>query len=402
MGLLTEVVVAVGRDQIAGTPNHVDVRYGDATSGFPEYYLAAGAANSVLIPVDQVAVNMVARIAVSAGAPDQPDTGTVYSASFDTYTPPQTRVTGIAPSAGGTVSWVWPAVSAKPDPNGPDPLDLPETPVRYQPMVSGGQAMVPAGAVTTGTRAVRRDTGGPHRLGVMTVNAWAPVPDGYEAHYTAADLVDTTAAFNAPSIAIYGSEVTVLGQVRTSIYACNTAGACGPTDNGTAAGRTVRIDARKNSTSPWGIATITSTDSRGIYRATLGTPGTRQLRAVVLPRDPGSDYHRGATSRTITTVARTRLYSARFLDPTVSYGQPAVAFVAIAPAGSARALLQRRGADGVYRGVAYVQLSSGRGTFRMTAAPRGTTYYRYVVLASTYNGHYIAGVTSGAFPLTVS
>lgn len=381
-------------------PNHVQVLYGAGTSGIPEVYLDRDAPNSVLIRTDRFAVDQVARIAVAVGTPGGTDTGTAYSATFDTQTLPQPRVTSIAPGAGSTMTWSWPAVRPRTDPNPGDPLDLPAT-VRYQPLASGGPAMVPAAAVTTATRASRRDHGGTYRLGVAAVNEWSPVADGYEALYRAADVAASTAAVRAPAVATYGSNVIVYGQVRLRLYGCRPGRPCGSVDAGAAVGRPVRIEARPNSTSRWLLARSTRTDSHGIYRGVFGTPGSRQYRVVVPNLDPGAGYYRGTVGGPVTTVALTRILSARFLDPTVGYGRPAVAFLAVAPGSATRAVLQRRGADGVYRGIGYVRLSSGRGAFRITATPRGSSYYRYVVPASSHNGHHLAGVISRPFPLAV-
>lgn len=394
--------VRVTWSETSPQPNHVEVRYGTAESGFPEYYLVPEQPNTVDIPVDGFATGHTARIAVSVGMPGQLNSGTAMSPQFDTNVLPWPKVTGTSVSSTGTVTWTWSAVTPGVDSTPADPLDLPETPVRYQPLRSGQQAMVSAGAVTTARQLSVSGLAGAYRVGAAALNAWNPVADGFEAHYAAADLLASSASLNLPSIVTYGSTISISGQVRYQAFGCGATGTCGPIDQGPSAGRTVRLEARKDSSSPWSLVSQVTSDSQGIYRTTASTPGTRQFRAVVLAKDPGVDWLRSTTSRVATVTARTRVLGAKFLDPTLSYGQRATAYLAVSPAGSQRALLQRRGTDGVYRGIAYVQLSSGRGSFGMTAAPRGTTYYRFVVPATTYSGYQVASATTAAFPLTVS
>ena len=398
----THKAVRVSWSETLREPNHVEVRYGSATSGFPSRYLVAEQANTVDIPVDQFATGTTARIAVSVGTPSLPNSGTILSAPFDTNILPWPAVTGTAVSSTGTVTWTWSAVTPRADSTPGDPLDLPQTPVRYQPLKSGRQSMVSAGAVTTARQFSVAGLSGATRVGAAALNEWNPVADGIEAHYAAVDVFSSSASLQIPTVATYGTTVAISGQVRYQAFGCLASGTCGAIDRGPSAGRSVRIEARKNSTSPWGQVSLVTTDSQGMYRTTAGTPGTRQFRAVVLAKDTGVTWLRTTTSRVATVSARTRVLGAKFLDPTMSYGQRATAYLAVSPAGSQRALLQRRGADGVYRGIAYVQLSSGRGSHGVTATPRGTAYYRFVVPGTTYGGYQVAPVTTAPFSLTVT
>ena len=96
------------------------------------------------------------------------------------------------------------------------------------------------------------------------------------------------------------------------------------------------------------------------------------------------------------------MLSARFLDPTATYGQKVTAHLWVSPASNSTATLQRWTGT-AWTGVKSVRLVNGAGSYTFTAVRRGTTAYRYwIASARAPNGLPVASTYTPTFTLRVS
>jgi hypothetical protein len=221
---------------------------------------------------------------------------------------------------------------------------------------------------------------------------------GLDYGYKAVDH-EKFAGLTIPTTATYGQLTVIKGLIQRWMQACDP-GPCfeQPLPEPS---RTVVLQARASSTSPWYVVGSTRSTSTGAFTISPPTWGTRQYRIVV--PDVYTDAQGlgvGVVSSAVTTVARPKV-SASFADSTAYYGQKVTARVNITPSADVRTTLQRW--DGTaWRNLKWVYTGKGAGSFTFSAVQRGKVSYRFVVPAFTWSGWPLTSAVSPTIVLSTS
>lgn len=110
----------------------------------------------------------------------------------------------------------------------------------------------------------------------------------------------------------------------------------------------------------------------------------------------------GTSSAVKLVRSTTRVVSAKFIAPVVTYGTKPQAYLWVDLAGSQQATLLFKNASGAWQGMTHKTLSSGRGIATFTFNRRGATQFRWWIPGSTTStGLKVDPVYSGIFTLTV-
>jgi phenolic acid decarboxylase len=330
-----------------------------------------------------------------------PSGGQASSPGFDRYSRPAPLPTLTFAPQGG-VKWDGHA-DADEDTTPNDPLDLDGT-TQYvarmrldkQPHTYGdcGEALLPATKVPNG---VLPDLGKPTAVAILTSNEWNPKPRGADE-----GIVETSKlTIAAPTVTSYGTSVTLTGLGGHSYVAPGGGVVCRQLDY-PMSGERIALQSRNSPTGPWYVVGNSTTDSGSRYSFSVKNPGAREYR-VVQPGMGRTNWIRyGATSATKFVKATTRVVSARFISPVISYGTKPQAYLWVDPAGSQKAALQFKNSSGAWQGVTYKTLYSGRGLVALSWSRRGATQFRWWVPGSTTStGLRVEPVYSGIFTLTV-
>ncbi|MFC0625018.1 hypothetical protein [Kribbella deserti] len=357
---------------------------------------AAGAADQLVVPVSKFHPtydpSRKAQIIVtdSAGA-------SASSKEFDQHVP-RAKPAGVGISGSslqGTAD-----VDTTPDATPNDPLDVAvPVPLRYRPNIlvdctrtKYATSSSPSFSIPLPSLAAR--------LWIDTSNEW-PAPYVDE-NYSGFGIDRARISTAAPTSTTYRQAFTLTGTVtQLEAFFTHEQGNCGigpvvPEP------RPVVIQARKDSSSAWGVVGSTSTGAGGRYSFQVTNPGTRQYRSVVPTRKTNDSLDLGVTSGIRTVAATTQVLSAKFLTATVAYGKPATAYLSVLPGSNQRALLQAKNTSGAWAGVTYKTLAGGKGYATITWRRRGVTPFRWYVPASkTSSGLTVGAVFTGSFYLTV-
>jgi hypothetical protein len=370
-----------------------DVQLGTTATGAPNQLVVDP---SALQPSNNPAE--VAKIVVSEPTGEQ-----ARSVGFDRFIPAAPNP-ALAITADGGVRWSIPPAPG-PDTTPHDPLDL-DQPVRYSPrlrlnelphtLMDCGEVTLPSTTELTGVIANRNK---PYDLFLYTVNEWTP--DGLYVSYS---QVSTTAVTQTgPGSTAYGNPITLTGTLSSRfIFEQGMPPACGETGGPVGSGELVTLQGRNTSTGPWYVIGSSRTTTGGKYTFTVKNPGAREYRTVVPNQNglPAAVY--GSTTAAKSVKTTTRVVSAKFIAPVITYGTKPQAYLWVDPAGSQKAALQFKNASGVWQGLTYKTLYAGRGLVAFTFNRRGSTQFRWWVPGSTTStGLKVDPVYSGIFTLTV-
>ena len=364
---------------------------------------AAGEPNQVDVPRrvfgSTAKRELTSRVVVSAGAES------ASSATFDRYVPGGPVVMAFLP--GGSMSFDLPA-SRRPDPTPRDPLDVAGldrfTPSRILP--GPGQDWdgcdVVYGPEVTSLPFVLPYPATSYLMYMYASNEW-----GDQTSF--AEVMRSQVSISPHQPVDYGAGILARGGGSAiSFMQSGSPPLCRADVR--AVPKTFVLHARRDATAPWAAVRSGQVSANGSFVTVAGALGARQYRAVVPNQlvpptgyaDAASAAMYGSVSEVRAVLVRTRTLGARFLDPSVPYGARASAFLAVAPGGSQRALLQYRTANGLWRGLTYKTLASGRGTATFTWLHRGSTAFRWYVPASISPARLpVAASFTPAFPLTV-
>ncbi|ADB33972.1 hypothetical protein Kfla_4956 [Kribbella flavida DSM 17836] len=311
-----------------------------------------------------------------------PDGTSARSVDFDTFGYVPSSI-ALSHTTDGQVRWTVPGDTTTDGTPG-DPLDVAK---EYRYLVQRSVDPDPAAAniecdvvdypETTTPTGVLPNIGRPYSLRVNVDNEWGARP-GRSAEVTTTPSVTLT----GPASTAYGTSTTLTGQVsRRSLYISGSPPACDEA-NGPAAGQSVVLQQRTSSTAAWTVVGTVKTDSTGKYTAVITNPGYREYRVVQANTASGPLAVYGATSATKVVRSTTRVMSAKFISPVITYGTTPQAYLWVEPAGSQQAALQFKNASGVWQGVTTKTLSAGRGTATFPWNRRGSAQFRWWVPAS--------------------
>jgi hypothetical protein len=327
--------------------------------------------------------------------------GEATSPGFDRYSRTVQQPTLSFGPQGG-VKWVVPADAVDNTPN--DPLDVVGgtryvVRLRYdkQPHTFGdcGDVLLPPSTATTGTVP---DIGGPVALTILSANEWNPSyrGSGYGSVYT------TSVSITAPAVTSYGSPLTLTGSGARGYVATTGLVVCQqgitPMD-----ADPIALQGRNSPASPWYVVKNGVADASGKYTFTVPNPGAREYRVVRAAMVFGQTYLQyGSTTAAKAVKATTRVVSAKFISPVISYGVKPQAYLWVDPAGTQQAALQFKNTSGAWQGVSYKTLYAGKGLLQFAWSRRGATQFRWWVPGSTTStGLHVEPVYSGIFTLTV-
>jgi hypothetical protein len=344
----------------------------------------------------------IARIVVS-----EPSGDVAHSADFDRYRRGSAQIR-LTQQADGDLAWSFPpdtSVDTTPD----DPLDVP-APAQYvvRLLVAGEKpytydqcrevylppSTVPEGVIENRGRAMDQQ--------IYSRNEWGSATMDWRLVRASSITLDP------PAMAPYGLTLNLSGAVVTMSLYENPAPPngglpqCFEERHTRPAGVPVILQARNTPTSAWYVVGSGKTDAEGKYRFPLRNPGAREYRTVV-PTDPaGVSPRHGSVSVVRPVKVPTRIVSAKFIQPVISYGTKPQAYLWVDPAGSQRAALQFKNASGAWQGLTWKTLYAGRGLVVFNWNRRGTTQFRWWVPGSTTStGLPVDPVYTSPFSLTV-
>jgi hypothetical protein len=348
---------------------------------------AVGAANELL--VDPAAIGSrsdpaaTAKIVVS-------DAGT--SAAFDTYLRPASS--GDPSLSRGQLSWGFaPDTATDTTPN--DPLDV-AAPDTITPKLTLAGCQVKTLPGETDLSGVIPNQGQPYNLKLYVSNEWGQsVLDGRQVRTSSVTMT-------APKSSTYGSATAISGKV-TARQVLESGGTCVNADDPKLNRIQMSLQARNHSTDPWYSVNAGFTDAQGNYKFVVTNPGAREYRVWTGESGLDGTLQYGSVTASQQIRATTHVVEAKFISPTIMIGQQPNAYLRVEPAGSQRAALQFKNASGVWQGLMYKTLSSGRGLSGPFAFNRrGTTQFRWWVPASASStGLTVDAVYSSVFTLTV-
>ena len=382
----------------AGIPNTValevagkeDKQLGTTTAAGPNELVVEP---SALEPTHDPA--SVAKIVVS-----DPSTAEARSAAFDRY------IRGTSPFdpgmyGSGQLGWSFahdPAVDTTPN----DPLDVAQS-ERFVPQLTLAPSAGTIGAclvarLPAAANGMIPNQGRPYNLAMYAVNEWG------ESRIAGQRIRTSATTFAAPGTTTFGAPIRMSGAISLRSVKESPAGTCQQVADVTAKGAIqVVLHARNSATSPWYVVGATKTDAQGKYTFTVTNPGAREYRAVLTQSAAGGVAQYQSISGTKVVRATTKVNSAKFISPVIMIGQQPNAYLWVDPAGSQKAALQFKNASGVWQGLMYKTLSSGRGLSGPFAFNRlGVTSFRWWVPASNSStGLPVDAVYSNTFTLTV-
>ena len=358
----------------------------------------ADAPNQLIVPASALEpshdIASTARIVIS-----DPSTAEARSAAFDRYIRGATSWAPMLDS--GVLSWAFApdqAVDTTPD----DPLDV-DKPARFIPRLTLGdttagecrEVQLPVTTTSYGEIAKQHQ---PFSVDMYAANEWG------ESRIAGQRVRTSSTTFAAPGSTTVGAPITMSGVSSFRYLKEGPAGSCQQaTDDTAKGGIQVVLHARNSGTSPWYVVSATKTDAQGKYSFTVKNPGAREYRAVLTDSAAGGVAQYQSISASKTVRATTKVVEAKFISPTIKIGQQPNSYLWVDPAGTQKAALQFKNASGVWQGLMYKTLSSGRGLTGPFAFNRlGETSFRWWVPASNSStGLPVDAVYSNTFSLYV-
>lgn len=336
------------------------------------------------------------RIAVSGGG-----TAT-FSPAFDRYLPQPAKVTTALVDPDETVRWSVPEAGADETPG--DPLDVAAGPTYAAKTygTSGGSSCattaLPNSTPTSGEVARRT---GPYAIRVAATNEWGTVPFAQQAIGRILMSEVVVSATSATGFG-YGQADGLSTGYGVGAISGEPDGCIRFTEWGSGTGP-LTLEARDNPTAAWTLVKVLQPDGLGQYRLSVPNAGAREYRAVraTVVRPDGLIVY-GATSPAKAVRSITRVVDAKFITPVIPLGTQPQAYLRVEPEGSQQAALQWKNASGVWQGISYKTLASGRGLLSFPFNRRGTAEFRWWIPGSTLaNGRTVEPTYSPVFTLTV-
>lgn len=396
----TGVTVAWQGDKVRVTWNddaasnwvYVSTEGGDNSSGTE---VAPGEPKEVLLDTSSFRKGKTdVRVCVRSGDSNDPDAPTACSAQFDTLLGPWTKITGATTSYSGKVTFDWKPGGPVDDPNPGDPLDT-STPPKYYlgqmqnlPQDSGfypTDVEVTSRTVTLPDVRVGND---PTKYYVSTQNEWGKTATVLRTPPSWVNVVDPELEAGVPPSGVYHRPMDVgfrYGPLEEPLEP----GVGAPSERKDLVG----VQTASSASGPWQLVRSTtdldtSYDPNGetpAYSLSTTVNGPKYYRTVSRAWSSveswGAYVQLGRTTPARHSEVDAWIRSARFLDPTVSGAQKAVAHLWVTPAFDGTVRLQRW--DGsTWKNVADVPITDGVAQYRM-AGPKGKSTWRYAISART-------------------
>jgi hypothetical protein len=251
---------------------------------------------------------------------------------------------------------------------------------------------------TTATNGIVPDTGDPAAVTILSANEWLPRFTGTDE----AAIQTSSVTIAAPAVTPYGNSLTLTGSGAHGYVATGGSVVCQQSTY-LMNSEPVALQGRNSPTSAWYVVKNGQADGNGNYSFTVANPGAREYRVVRANTAYGSTYVQyGATTAAKAVKATTKVVSAKFIAPVITYGTKPQAYLWVDPAGTQQAALQFKNATGAWQGLSYKTLYAGKGLLQFAWSKRGATQFRWWVPGSTTStGLHVEPVYSAIFTLTV-
>jgi hypothetical protein len=317
-----------------------------------------------------------------------------HSVAFDRFVYHSAATLSFA--ADGTLHWTIPSNTTVDGTPG-DPFDLPNI-YRYSshqtvdasPDPGDCKVVAQSPVTTTPTGAVAR-LATSSILDISVTNDWGST--GATTYLMTVHSLTTA----APAATQYGASVSLTGTLTVDVpYESGHPPYCTPQPT-PGSNATVVLQARSVGGTAWVEAGRTRTDAKGGYTFLSANRGVREYRVVSLASAGGGFATYLGVSATKIVRATTRVMSAKFIKPVISYGATPQAYLWVEPTGTQKAALQFKNASGVWQGLGYKTLYAGKGLLQFPWHRRGTVQFRWWVPG--YGG--TDATYTGPFSLTV-
>ncbi len=331
-------------------------------------------------------------IVVSDGA-----AASAASPAFDRYLPQPAKLTTTLVDPDDSVRWSAPAAGADQTPN--DPLDVAGSTTYAARLHESSQgncvsSPLPNSTPTSGEVARRTKW---YTITAAATNEWGTVPLAKHAESAIGFSEAHVGSTSATGYAYGQTDVMTggigLGSMNSDCLSFTEWGGHGP----------LTLEARDNPDAAWTLVKVLQPDGFGQYRLAVPNAGTRQYRTVrPTERRPDGTFVYGDDSPPATVRSITRVVDAKFITPVIPLGTQPQAYLRVDPEGSQQAALQWKNASGVWQGISYKTLASGRGLLSFPFNRRGTAEFRWWTPGTTLaNGRTVEATYSQVFTLTV-
>ncbi len=360
----------------------------------------AAGANELLVDRATIGISNDPRDKLSVVVSD-PDGGSAASPVFDHFVPRQRMTMGLA----GGEQAVWRLVPAYEDETPNDPLDV-NTPTKYAvslyeqgPGETCTKVLLSDSTTETGL-IPRRDK--PYQVSAATTNEWGTLP-GSDTGDTVGRVYVTDPAMTVPATAPYGTSAVIRGGVGATYVSVSSGTKCATSSLNAATG-TATLQVENAFGGSWtDVASSPLSPEQPSFQFSVLSNGAKNYRVSVTSSAKDGQVYYGNVSRMGQLRSVTRVVSAKFIKPVITYGTQPQAYLWVDPAGTQRAALQWKDPSGVWQGITYKYLYDGKGLVAFNFNRRGTFQFRWYAPATTSpDGLPVDAVYSSPFSLTVN
>ncbi|HEY0617334.1 MAG TPA: hypothetical protein VGD15_07090 [Kribbella sp.] len=378
----------------SNAPNRISIQ--GVLSAGPSYvkYLAASEPNTWSIPTSAFPPDGNYKIAIEIGTSTAGVTSkAALSPMFDTDGPLR-PLDAVATPSGNDVVVTWKVPPPTQDFSPGDPLDVPAGSQLYVPVVgSAGQPFRVVGPGTTATRQVVKNLRPPYFFQLRATNEWASLTGGEILGRT------TSTVAGAPTLWTFGSQMLVKGRTVQQEISCAESRCV--TQQTTAAGLPVVLQAQSKAGGPWVEAGRGSTRLGGYFDLRAIAAGTRSYRVYVPLTSRVGSLSTSSASKPSLSRSRLAVMSAGYAGGNVKNRNDVVtAVVAVRPVVNSAAMLQFWSGN-AWGNVKATPIKNGRATLAFRASKPGVFAYRFVIPGTSYQGTPVYGTATPSMVLRV-
>jgi hypothetical protein len=375
-------------------PNRITIQGVVSTSPSYVKYLPASEPNAWAIPTSAFPPDGNYKIAVEIGTSIGGVTSkAALSPMFDTDGPVQPS-DAVATPSGSDVVVTWRVPPAEQDFSPGDPLDVPHGSQLFVPIVgTAGQPFRVVGAGTTSSRQVVKNLRPPYFFQLRATNEWTSLTGAAIAGKT------SSTALAAPSLWTFGTQMVLRG--RTVLQEVSCAESRCSTQQTTAAGLPVVLQAQSKAGGPWVQVGRSTTQLGGSFEGRVTAAGSRNYRAYVPLFSRAGFLSTASNSKGVLSRSRVQLTNAGYAGGNVRNRNDVVtAVVTVHPATSQQAVLQFWTGK-VWASVKQTPIKNGRASLAFKATRPGIFAYRYLVPGTQYLGTPVYGAATPSMVLRV-